>query len=394
VKTLKPIYDRDSYSVEIAKEIYYALYLAIFAPLLQIMEGKQTVENAKGLSWRKSPDGSVYYYGDKKVIVKTPASSGYRSGYTTLDGDYAVDKYFTLAEAKRAVESRAEYRNAKTSYLVQALRSGKLQYVEGFFIGPLNSNLSKELRGIGAVYNKVKKAYKLELSHLPQDIVLAITEGNIIEKKKLRDVEDTLRAMEGQKIQVGDIKPLFDKTLEGLSKQFTATTKKATGKELGIPLREDLVEKLKDDYTENLDLYIQKWHDEQIMRLRQKVSSNVQQGFRAENLIQDIQAEKKVSYNKAKFLAKQETSLMVSKYRQVRYEDAGINQYQWSTSRDQRVRDSHKHLQGKIFRFDQPPVTDLATGARNNPGEDFNCRCVAIPVLSTANMLEFDYADK
>ncbi len=153
-----------------------------------------------------------------------------------------------------------------------------------------------------------------------------------------------------------------------------------------------MIEQLKDDYTENLDLYIQKWHDEQILRLRKKVSENVQQGFRAENLIADIQAEKKVSYNKAKFLAKQETSLMVSKYRQVRYEDAGINRYMWSTSRDQRVRHDHRELQGKIFRFDQPPVTDKNTGARNNPGEDFNCRCVAIPVLSTVNMLELETA--
>jgi len=328
MKTLKPIYDRDAYSAPIAKEIYYALYLAIFAPLFQIMEGKPTVENAS------------------------------------------------------------------SRYLVQALRSGKLQYVNGFFIGQLNSNLSKELRGIGAVYNKVKKAYKLETGDLPQDVLLAITEGNIEAKAKLRQVEDFLKAVEGQKIKVGDLTPLFGKTLQGLDKQFETTTKKVTGKELGIPLRPELVEKLKDDYTENLDLYIQKWHDEQILRLRQKVSSNVQQGFRAENLIQDIQAEKKVSYNKAKFLAKQETSLMVSKYRQVRYEDAGVNKYMWSTSKDSRVRDAHRHLQGRIFRFDQPPVTDPATGARNNPGEDFNCRCVAIPVLSTVNMLEFDYAEK
>lgn len=328
MKTLKPIYDRDAYSAPIAKEIYYALYAAIFAPLFQIMEGDKVVENA----------GS--------------------------------------------------------RYLVQALRSGRLQYVEGFFIGQLNVNLSKELRGIGATYNKVKKAYKLEMSHLPQDVVLAITEGNVQAKDKLRKVEDFLKAVEGQKIKVGDLEPFFGKTLQGLGKQFETTTKKVTGRTIGIPLRPELVEKLKDDYTENLDLYIQKWHDEQILRLRQKVAVNVQQGFRAENLIQDIQAEKKVSYNKAKFLAKQETSLMVSKYRQVRYEDAGVHQYMWSTSKDSRVRDAHRHLQGKIFRFDQPPVTDPATGARNNPGEDFNCRCVAIPVLSTANMLEFDYAEK
>ena len=387
MKTLKPIYDHDSYSAPIAKEIYYALYAAIFAPLFQIMEGDKTVENAKVIS--KQEGYATLEHKGKMYDLERRDTNDWDIRVTTKEGrQYKIASVNSYQEAFKFVNLQ----NATPRYLVQALRSGKLQYVNGFFIGPLNSNLSKELRGIGAVYNKVKKAYKLETGNLPQDVLLAITEGNIEAKAKLRKVEDFLKAVEGQKIKVGDLEPFFGKTLQGLDRQFDTTTKKVTGKVLGIPLRPELVEKLKDDYTENLDLYIQKWHDEQILRLRQKVSQNVQQGFRAENLIQDIQAEKKVSYNKAKFLAKQETSLMVSKYRQVRYEDAGVNQYMWSTSKDQRVRDAHRHLQGKIFRFDQPPVTDPATGARNNPGEDYNCRCVAIPVLSTANMLELDYA--
>lgn len=392
MKTLKPIYDHDSYSAPIAKEIYYALYEAIFAPLFQIMENKE-LRNAK-LSWRISGDGSTYYYGDKKVIVKTPGGGGYRSGYTTLDGDYAVDTYHTLAEAKRAVEARGEYQNAKISYLVQALRSGKLQYVEGFFIGPLNSNLSKELRGMGAIYNKVKKAYKLEVGNLPQDILLAVSEGNIKAKEQLKKVEDFLKAIEGNTIKTPDLEPFFGNNISKLNEQFSKTTKRVTGRTLEIPLDQQRIEKLKESYTENLGLYIQKWYDEQILRLRQKVSQNVQQGFRAENLIRDIQAEKKVSHNKAKFLAKQETSLMVSKYRELRYEEVGVTKYMWSTSHDSRVRDSHKHLQGKIFRFDQPPVTNLATGARNNPGEDFGCRCIATPILPGAKTLEIEHAGK
>ena len=83
---------------------------------------------------------------------------------------------------------------------------------------------------------------------------------------------------------------------------------------------------------------------------------------------------------------------MVSKYRQIRYEDVGIRRYMWSTSGDVRVRHDHKELNGKIFYFDNPPITDKATGARNNPGEDFGCRCVAIPVMSGRDVLEREYA--
>ncbi len=59
----------------------------------------------------------------------------------------------------------------------------------------------------------------------------------------------------------------------------------------------------------------------------------------------------------------------------------GILEYRWSTSKDERVRHDHKALDTKIFSFASPPVTNLKTGARNNPGCDFGCRCIAIPIF-------------
>ncbi len=285
------------------------------------------------------------------------------------------------------LESSDSRENASTTALKQALTSGRLQYVDGFFIGSLTSKISKDLRGIGATFNKLKKAYKLDRSHLPPDLLAAISDANLIAKAKLKKVDDFLRAIEGRKLQLPELDPFFGNTITGLNKQFKSTTRKLTGKELEIPLAPRFAEQLKEAYVENLDLYINKWQEEQVLRLRQAVSKNVQQGFRAEKLIEQIQTEKGVSYNKAKFLAKQETSLMVSKYRQIRYEEVGVRKYIWSTSHDARVRHDHRLLQGKIFRFDQPPVTDLHTMARNNPGEDYGCRCVAIPVLSNMEVL-------
>lgn len=284
--------------------------------------------------------------------------------------------------------------NASSSALVQALHSGRLQYVDGYFIGPLTARISKELRGIGAVYNKTRKAYKLPIGNLPQDILLAMSQGNQIAKNQMSKVDNFLRAIEGRRLKVPELEPFFGDTLAGLSTQFQATTKTITSRDFEIPLAPRFADQLKEAYTKNLDLYINDWYEEQILRLRKKVSKNVQEGFRAERLISDIQSERRVSFNKAKFLAKQETSLMVSKYRQMRYEEVGVKKYMWSTARDPRVRKDHKELQGKIFDFDHPPVTDHHTMARNNPGEDYGCRCVAIPVLSTRNMLEIEYAGK
>ena len=69
-------------------------------------------------------------------------------------------------------------------------------------------------------------------------------------------------------------------------------------------------------------------------------------------------------------------------------EDAGCTKYRWSSSKDSRVRDCHRALDGKIFRWDDPPemwyetkADRVYTGRHCHPGEDYCCRCVAIPVF-------------
>lgn len=52
----------------------------------------------------------------------------------------------------------------------------------------------------------------------------------------------------------------------------------------------------------------------------------------------------------------------------------GVEEYDWATSRDARVRPSHAALDGKRFSWKKPPDV-------GHPGEDYQCRCSAIPVM-------------
>ncbi len=45
------------------------------------------------------------------------------------------------------------------------------------------------------------------------------------------------------------------------------------------------------------------------------------------------------------------------------------------------TRQEHKALNGKTFRWDDPPVFDSRTGKRGHPGSDGRCRCYAEPIL-------------
>jgi SPP1 gp7 family putative phage head morphogenesis protein len=63
---------------------------------------------------------------------------------------------------------------------------------------------------------------------------------------------------------------------------------------------------------------------------------------------------------------------------QERQTSAGIESFVWTTAGDERVRDSHIALDGAEFRWDDPPEVD---GEEAVPGEPYNCRCVAFPIV-------------
>jgi SPP1 gp7 family putative phage head morphogenesis protein len=88
-----------------------------------------------------------------------------------------------------------------------------------------------------------------------------------------------------------------------------------------------------------------------------------------------------VSRARARFWARDQTLKLAASVTRAKHESLGIVEYVWRTSGDGTVRPSHDALDGKTFRYDDPPET--GTGV-HNPGEDYQCRCHADPVLETA----------
>jgi hypothetical protein len=56
-------------------------------------------------------------------------------------------------------------------------------------------------------------------------------------------------------------------------------------------------------------------------------------------------------------------------------QEAGYTHYVWHTQGDDRVRGAHAVNEGRLFSWNNPPVT-------GHPGEDYNCRCWAEPYVS------------
>lgn len=118
---------------------------------------------------------------------------------------------------------------------------------------------------------------------------------------------------------------------------------------------------------------ISRRHHEKISSLQRRRSLNALTRNAAAQLIQQ---ELKVSTNRAKFWARDQGERFYAGVVRTRAKAVGLTRFRWVSSGDERVRDEHAELDGKVFTFDDPPVTN-EQGDRNMPGEDYNCRCIA-----------------
>jgi SPP1 gp7 family putative phage head morphogenesis protein len=113
------------------------------------------------------------------------------------------------------------------------------------------------------------------------------------------------------------------------------------------------------------------------------IEAPIREGVRVEEIRAQIQERLNVTRSRAELIARDQTLKVYGQIQEARQTDAGIEEYDWSTSDDERVRESHAALDGTRQRWDSPPVVDERTGRREHPGGDFQCRCAAIPVLPT-----------
>jgi SPP1 gp7 family putative phage head morphogenesis protein len=253
-----------------------------------------------------------------------------------------------------------------------------ISYKDGEFQGSFTVAVSRTLSEF-ATFDRRTKSWKAHPSDVPVDIKAAgvVAAGKVEDiQRQIVEFADFLEKNLNDTIQTLSL-PIVRPILEMEGQIKTDLSAVAVSPDLP-PER---VEQIAQEYNENQTTTIKGWTVEQTSRLRDMVERNVFNGSRRNDLEDMIRYEWDVTQNKAKFWARQETSLLLSKYSELRFKDAGIRRYRWSTSHDERVRESHKELNGQVFFFDSPPIVDQKTGRRAHPGEDFNCRCVKIPII-------------
>lgn len=271
--------------------------------------------------------------------------------------------------------------------IMQAFNNNTLFYKDGFIYGNFNTKILKHLKNIGGKYISSKKAFKIDV--LPAQIYNLIYEKQNKVSSFVYDLDsylnDYLNNLEAS-INFNDVE--YKSSIQDMNTQLQSNFSNI---EIIPTLSMEEIEYIDKEYTNNTNLYIKGWLEKDLTKLREQLKDYVlEKGYSNKTIADIIQKNYNTTQKKALFLARQESSLLLADYTKQQYKNVGVRRYKWLTADDERVRNypknnntggNHKMLNNKIFSFDNPPITNILTGERHNPGEAFGCRCVACPII-------------
>jgi SPP1 gp7 family putative phage head morphogenesis protein len=281
----------------------------------------------------------------------------------------------------RYILSRFTKRESDQKALIDAVESGRLRYYRGHFTGNLSAKLSRALRRIGAEWDSGTGTYRIPQSDLSMDLKQAIasSEGKLL--RTIDRISESLNQVNPAALTARiDLEPFFNKAIFRAGRDIKLSLE---GISVQPELSREARSRIAREYSKSLELPIQEFIAKETQALRARLMERAAKGLRYEGLVKEIESSYGVSQRKAKFLARQETSLLMTKFRQVRYQEAGSDEYIWtcvSGSSAHPVRHYHRLNDGKIFRWDTGAIVN-ARGDRKNPGQDYNCRCTARPIV-------------
>lgn len=125
--------------------------------------------------------------------------------------------------------------------------------------------------------------------------------------------------------------------------------------------------------------------------MNKRIASNTLVGRRADEMVADLlRYYPHITRTRAQLIARTETSKAQSALTRSRAESIGINWYEWRTSGDGRVRDSHRHMDRVLVRYNEPPspeaLINKKSHGRYNAGDIWNCRCYAAPLVDASDV--------
>lgn len=275
------------------------------------------------------------------------------------------------------------------------------QKVKSKYIPLYPDSSEREMRRISNSYMKIVGQ---ELKAILPDIIDAYdieVRNNVREDglwdlgKKITDTFQNAADNIRKRTEGLDFGELISKAAKGIKRSSIREWKKAVGKTLGVDVDEEYY--TDDMYRDAMDEWVRERSDlfkdipnNVMIDVRKKLEEGYQKGTPTNEIKKEIQHVYSSARQEASDNAAGSVALLNYQVTRKTQEDAGVREYMWYTRRDSRVRDCHASFDGRIFRWDGPPEIwyqtkyngKVWTGRYCCPGQDYNCRCRAVPVFN------------
>jgi len=144
----------------------------------------------------------------------------------------------------------------------------------------------------------------------------------------------------------------------------------------GVALDDKWVQsKLKTFAKENAKLVKWMTADQQRLMANATVEALTNKRTKAQ-LVDELREIGKITQLRGRRIAGNQISRLMSSMTRAVAEEVEVDQYEWSATMDERTRPLHADLNGRVFKWSQPPPDE-----DGYPGEPPNCRCSALPVF-------------
>jgi SPP1 gp7 family putative phage head morphogenesis protein len=117
------------------------------------------------------------------------------------------------------------------------------------------------------------------------------------------------------------------------------------------------------------------------------VKKRQQQGARAAEIAEELRRRlPELSAARIHLISRTQVAKTSAELTRARSESLGIPAYVWATSRDERVRQSHRNMESVIVFYNDPPSPEALVAEHDyghyGAGETWNCRCSSLPLVS------------
>ena len=174
--------------------------------------------------------------------------------------------------------------------------------------------------------------------------------------------------------------------------QNNLTSRAALGIDLFQGNRE--LQALTESWTKDNTTLIQSIPDKFLGDVQKAINTGLRNGQTARAIGREIVKTTGTNRKRAAFIARDQIGSLNGSIAQAQQKAAGLSLYEWSASQDERTRESHRVLHGKICKWDDPTVyreqgskrwlrRDTIGAEELHPGAAINCRCTAIAVFES-----------